>query len=268
MSQKRAHKIIKLISANKTPPRKATTAELAKTQRAISALNGTAPTEEQLWANLRSKDVSRSIQNFQWKGLHAAHKVGTYFADMPSPWKELAECPRCNTTESMEHILFECTDPARETIWALAKETLAQKMGSCPDISIGTVWGCASAVFEGEEKEEAMANARAFRIIVSESAFLIWKARCERRIQHEDEPDWEMTVLEATNRWKAAINKRIAIDRALTNKRRHKRRALETQTVFLTWCDILEHEESLDKDWPWRPGVLVGIGTGRNRQHI
>ncbi|KZV97499.1 hypothetical protein EXIGLDRAFT_607905, partial [Exidia glandulosa HHB12029] len=101
------------------------------------------------------------------------------------------------------------------------------------------------------------------RIIISESAFLIWKIRCERRIQHEDDVDWTLSQAEIANRWQAIINMRISTDRLLTHKSRHKRGALGTQTVLHTWRGLLENEESLPKDWIRRPGCLVGIGTRR-----
>ncbi|KZW00955.1 hypothetical protein EXIGLDRAFT_603493, partial [Exidia glandulosa HHB12029] len=245
------------------PHRRATSAEITRTQAALTKINERTPTATQIWTGIKCKDVSRNVRNFQWKGLHGAHKVGEYFENMPSPWKELAKCPRCECTESMQHILFECTDPARETIWKLAEETLEKKLDSCPEIELGTVWGCGVAVFEDEEKEAAAGKARAFRIIVSESAFLIWKIRCERRIQHEDDVNWTLSHEETTNRWRAVINMRISTDRLLTNKLRHKRGALGTHTVLHTWRGLLENEESLPQDWIRRPGCLVGIGTRR-----
>ncbi|KZV91930.1 hypothetical protein EXIGLDRAFT_615077 [Exidia glandulosa HHB12029] len=238
-------------------------AEVARTQAALAKINDRPPTAAQIWTATKCKDVSRNVRNFQWKGLHGAHKVGEYFESMPSPWRELASCPRCDCTESMQHILFECTDPARETIWQLAESALERKIGEHPDIELGTVWGCGTAQFEDEEKEAAAGKARAFRIVVSESAFLIWKIRCERRIQHEDDADWTLSQTEIINRWQAVINMRISIDRLLTHKSRHKRGALGTQTVLHTWRGLLENEESLPQDWIRRPGCLVGIGTRR-----
>ncbi|KZV82321.1 hypothetical protein EXIGLDRAFT_576561, partial [Exidia glandulosa HHB12029] len=238
MSQKRAHRIIRQLKSDRTPERRATAVEIKRAQAALTKINGRPPTARQIWTATKSKDVSRNVRNFQWKGLHGAHKVGEYFETMPSPWKELAQCPRCNCTESMQHILFECTDPARETIWQLAEDSLEKKIDSYPEVDLGTVWGCSAAVFEDEEKEAAAGKARAFRIIVSESAFLIWKIRCERRIQHEDDVNWTLSQEEIINRWRAVINMRISTDRLLTNKSRHKRGALGTQTVLHTWRSL------------------------------
>ncbi|KZV95419.1 hypothetical protein EXIGLDRAFT_610604, partial [Exidia glandulosa HHB12029] len=263
MTQKRAHRIIKVIETAETPDRKATSTELKHAQDAVETNNGARPTEKQIWTSIRSRDIPRNVQNFLWKGIHGAHKVGEYFSNMPMPWKEYATCPLCDVTESMEHILFSCTDPARRSIWRLAKRAIETKTGERIDVNIGTVWGCATMRFDDEEKPKAEGKARAFRIIISESAFLIWKIRCERRIQHEDDQNWKVNRQEATNRWKATINNRIAIDRLLTNKTRHKRGALSTQTVLNTWCDIIETKEGEEKDWIRHPGVLVGIGTSR-----
>ncbi|KZV97619.1 hypothetical protein EXIGLDRAFT_607837 [Exidia glandulosa HHB12029] len=266
MSQRTAHRIIKAIDTASTPDRKATSTEVKKAQIAIERATGKTPAETQIWASLRTKDLSPSLRNFAWKGLHGAHKVGEYFNNMPSPWKELATCPRCDTVESMEHILFECSDPARALIWDLALDALEKKLGERPEPEIGTVWGATAASFQAENKEEGRGKARAFRILISESAFLIWKIRCERRIQHEDDENWVISNEEATSRWKATINGRIAIDRRLTNKTRHKRGALGTKTVLNTWRDMLDNEEGLQEDWLRHPGVLVGIGTRQRRQ--
>ncbi|KZV81336.1 hypothetical protein EXIGLDRAFT_755641 [Exidia glandulosa HHB12029] len=263
MTQRKAHRIIRQIKTSTTPSRRATLTEVERAKVAIEELNNRAPTDATVWKATKSKDLSRNVRNFLWKGLHGAHKVGEYFETMPSPWKELAICPRCECTESMEHILFHCTDPAQAAIWRLAQDALERKLDYRPDVDLGTVWGCGAALFEDEEKEVAAGKARAFQIVVSESAFLIWKIRCERRIQHEDDAAWTLSQTEIINRWQAVINMRISTDRLLTHKSRHKRGALGTQTVLHTWRGLLENEESLPQDWIRRPGCLVGIGTRR-----
>jgi ribonuclease HI len=54
---------------------------------------------------------------------------------------------------------------------------------------------------------------RLFRIIVSESAHLIWRLRNERVIQEKN----PASVQEIQNRWRKAINNRLALDCMLTN---------------------------------------------------
>ena len=104
---------------------------------------------------------------------------------------------------------------------------------------------------------------------MSETAFLIWKMRNERRIWNEDTVDNEDTQSEIFNRWSHAINKRLTIDRALTNDKRFGRRALQGKLVKATWKRCLKNEEELPDNWVHLKGVLVSISAtrprGRNR---
>ncbi|KIY51682.1 hypothetical protein FISHEDRAFT_36607, partial [Fistulina hepatica ATCC 64428] len=98
--------------------------------------------------------------------------------------------------------------------------------------------------------------ARLYKIIIIESAYLIWKLRCERRITNEDDEDKWQTLVEIENRWLAAINsRRLEIDRPLTNRNKYGRRALSKDTVLRTWCDTLLNEDQLPRDWITSPRV-------------
>ena len=100
---------------------------------------------------------------------------------------------------------------------------------------------------------------RLFQILISESAFLIWKLRCERRIQREDNPDDHHSTKEIHNRWLATINKRLRLDCLLTDKRRYGKKATKASKVIQTWSGILYEEQNLPSDWHRQAGVLVGI---------
>ncbi|PBK64081.1 hypothetical protein ARMSODRAFT_893490 [Armillaria solidipes] len=111
---------------------------------------------------------------------------------------------------------------------------------------------------------------RAFQILVPETAFLIWKLRCERRIERNDDPERAFNLDEVTGKWKAVMNERLQQDRILTNKERFGPKALEVNTVLETWTGMVHRPEgeSLPDNWIKTPGVLVGIGSyrrGRNR---
>ncbi|KZV84092.1 hypothetical protein EXIGLDRAFT_590192, partial [Exidia glandulosa HHB12029] len=234
MTQRTAHRAIKMIQAAKLNERRKTTANLAKVREALKDHRSDTPTNTLIWTSVKSKDFSRNVRNFMWKGLHGAHKVGDYFVNMPSPWKEYATCSRCGCEESMEHILTQCSDPARTQIWRLAKNLLARKAPlSTP--KIGDIWGCGLKQITNMNDKRDLGAERAHRIIISESAFLIWKARCERRIQHDDDPQWTIPAAEVKARWYHVINQRIAVDRLLTNRRIFKRKALKRELVIGTW---------------------------------
>ncbi|EJD35020.1 hypothetical protein AURDEDRAFT_175927 [Auricularia subglabra TFB-10046 SS5] len=124
----------------------------------------------------------------------------------------------------MSHIVLECPDSAQEIIWDLAEEFLETKMvWEKPDI--GMIWGCALAKPKNGLGRQDAGTERAFRIVVSKSAFLAWKICCEKRIEHEDKPDWAPSAAEVKNKWYNIINMRIAHDRLLTNRRRLGRSA-------------------------------------------
>jgi len=77
----------------------------------------------------------------------------------------------------------------------------------------------------------------------------------------QDESDTEIQ-----NRWLNTINKRLRLDRALTNRRVYESKALHHRLVRETWEQVVEYKEDLPENWVGQMGVLVGIGrTGRRK---
>ncbi|KZW01606.1 hypothetical protein EXIGLDRAFT_602731 [Exidia glandulosa HHB12029] len=265
ITQKTAHTAIRLARASKTPARRRTEENIAKIKAAVRVQNERTPTEDQIWTATKAKLLARNVRNFIWKGIHGGHKIGSYFAHMPAPWCDYAKCPLCGTSEDLQHILFECTSPEATSIWQIAAAFMEPRIEQWPDLSVGAIMGCALLEFRDEEGRTDDGLTRVMRIVISESAFLIWKIRCERRIEHEDDQEKAPTVDEITGRWHATINARISHDRHLTNKRRYKRKALDEDLVLETWEDLLEKPEGLPRNWIRHPGVLVGRGTTRPR---
>ena len=109
---------------------------------------------------------------------------------------------------------------------------------------------------------------RLYRIIVSETAYLIWKMRNERRIKDEDSPNDTNADAETRNRWTHAMNKRLTIDRALTDTTKFGKRALNSKTVKNTWKNCLKDEEELPAEWYRLKGVLVGISSTRPPRRV
>ncbi|KZV95713.1 hypothetical protein EXIGLDRAFT_610125 [Exidia glandulosa HHB12029] len=264
ITQKAAHAVIKQIRAHETPERRRTRVNLNSVKIAVQRQNGSAPTEDQIWTAIKSRDLSRNVRNFLWKALHSGHKVGGYFTHMPAPWCDYAICPLCDTTEDLQHILLACASRERETVWQLASNFMTDRLQAWPVLDLGSVLGCMLLEFSPEDKPNSGLT-RAMRIIISESAFLIWKLRCERRIEHEDDLDNSPSREEITGRWQMAINARVSHDRHLTNKRRYGRKALDEDLVLKTWDGLLELPENVPANWIRHPGVLVGRGTTRPR---
>ncbi|KZV97585.1 hypothetical protein EXIGLDRAFT_584680, partial [Exidia glandulosa HHB12029] len=232
ITQRAAHTVVRQIRALETPARRRTRANVRAVKAAVERQNGLAPTEEQIWISIKSRDLARNVRNFLWKGLHGGHKIGDYFNGMPAPWRDYALCPLCDTSETLQHILFECKSRERETVWDLASNLMSTRLQLWPTLNLGSVLGCMLLVFNDEPNGGLT---RAMRIIISESAFLIWKIRCERRIEHEDDTDLSPSTDEITGRWRAVINARISHDRHLTNRRRYRGKALDEDLVLETW---------------------------------
>ncbi|KAK0503869.1 hypothetical protein EDD18DRAFT_1062432, partial [Armillaria luteobubalina] len=105
---------------------------------------------------------------------------------------------------------------------------------------------------------------RLYRILITKSAWLIWKLRNKRRIGKEDDPDAWHSQQEIHNRWLSVINLRLHLDCLLTNTQRYETKALEHCTVATTWSRLLQNENGLPSDWmndvsKHRTEVLVGI---------
>ena len=76
----------------------------------------------------------------------------------------------------------------------------------------------------------------------------------DEKRKKDDSPDREASEREIIGRWTHAVNKRLTIDRALTNKR-----ALPEKLVKSTWSGCLDNEEELPTDWYRLKEVLVGF---------
>ncbi|KAJ7763072.1 hypothetical protein B0H16DRAFT_1414371 [Mycena metata] len=239
--------------------RKATDENVLNTQSAVKALFKKAPTEKLIWRSIRNKDISRQIRNFMWKTLHGAHRIGKFWEHIPE-MGDRATCQHCGVTESMEHILTECDRPGRAEIWALAEALWLKKYTTWPAVSFGGLMGAALAAFQGDNGKESPSTARLYRILITESMYLIWKIRCEVVISSK-------TSTEIHNRWVALMNERLEIDRNLTNHMRFgKQHVLPPSLVLETWKGTLFNEDKMPPQWLREPEVLVGILPIRSRR--
>ncbi|KAJ7820510.1 hypothetical protein B0H14DRAFT_2371987, partial [Mycena olivaceomarginata] len=109
------------------------------------------------------------------------------------------------------------------------------------------------AKFKDTQGKHGPYDARLYRIIVSESAYLIWKFRNERDIQNESAPP-----IEIHNRWEQAINNRLEFDCRSTNPK-YGKKASPRSKIIRTWEGTLKDEMYLPPDWTNKIGVLVGI---------
>ena len=157
----------------------------------------------------------------------------------------------------MEHILKTCTAKPRVEAWNLANALWNKRHPTPLPTELGDILGCGLASFKRDGKPDVGKN-RLFRIIVSETAYLIWKMRNERRIRDNDGPD-TATEQEIRNRWMNTINRRLTINRTLTDVRRFRKKAMDEKMIRATWSGCLKNEDYLPQSWPTNKGVLVGI---------
>ncbi|KAJ7872909.1 hypothetical protein B0H13DRAFT_2236247 [Mycena leptocephala] len=112
--------------------------------------------------------------------------------------QQRGQCRACGVHESMEHILTQCAEPGQKEIWDLASE----------------VW-----------------TTRLYKILITESAHLIWRTRNERVIQQTG----SAPLAKIRNRRLKIINNRLAMDCAMTDKFKYEKKALKISLVKRTW---------------------------------
>ncbi|KAJ6551124.1 hypothetical protein B0H19DRAFT_1296164 [Mycena capillaripes] len=158
----------------------------------------------------------------------------------------------------MEHILLKCKRPGQELIWKLAKELWLKKHNTWPELTLGGVLGCGLASFYDDNGKALSGASRLYRILISESLFIIWKARNDIVIERAGEP---LSNAEIHNRWIFRINQRLERDCTLSNQARYdKGISIKPALVLQTWSSTLQNEDKLPENWLRVPKVLVGIG--------
>lgn len=215
--------------------------------------NGAKPSPKQIWTSLRGKDISRSIRYFLWMLAHDGYKVGRHWLKI-SGFEQRGTCQHCETTESMEHILTKCESPGQEMVWDLASQLWETKTGSPLRPTVGEIIACNIIKVKRANGSTDLGATRLRTIVVSESAHLLWKIRNDRVINGR-----EVSNREIRNRWICAINSRLALDCALTDRKKYDSKALNKSIVLQTWRKVLWKEDELPKDWIREDGVLVGI---------
>ncbi len=175
------------------------------------------------------------------------------------------ECPQCKVTESMEHILVECSIEGQATLWNLARELWEKAGHKWITPTYGVALGATLVQIKTAEGKVDSAATRLYRIMMTEMVHLIWKVRCQRRIQRgDDAPTTWHTSDEIRNLWVDTMNRRLTVDRMLVNKHRYGSRALKKSMILSTWKGTLLNERSLPEDWIDQCGVL-GIASSRKR---
>ncbi|KAH9851088.1 ribonuclease H-like domain-containing protein [Lenzites betulinus] len=214
-------------------------------------------TKGRIWANVWGKDMSVKISCFFWKAMHDAYRVGGFWNNIRG-YEQRAYCTHCRVEESMGHILLDCEAPGQGHLWNLAGELLEKAGVPMPPPSLGMILGIPSLESLEANTQIRAGRTRLMKIILSETAYLIWKVRCERVIEWSEEVGRTHSNRELQRRWVATINARLHMDVQRTRKQ-WKARRLPVETVLNTWKGTLLDEAALPDDWTGTAGVLVGM---------
>ncbi|KAH9852906.1 hypothetical protein C2E23DRAFT_729714 [Lenzites betulinus] len=214
------------------------------------------PKDRTIWRNIWGKEMSVKVSCFFWKLMHGAHKVGKYWSNIPG-YEQRSLCRVCEVEESMAHILYECAAPGQATLWSLADHALRGRGLQPLRRSLGAILGIPSLKAPDGIGQAGEGKSRLLKIVLSETAFLVWKVRCERVIEWDGDDGRVHAEKQLQRVWKNVINERIRLDAARTNKA-WKRRRIPPRVVLDTWAGTLHDEASLPEDWTGTPGVLVG----------
>lgn len=190
-----------------------------------------------------------------WRAMHKAHRCSDFFTRMGPEWQQRGICQECEpATDSFLHAITECSDPTRSRIWELARDLRTKRGRAWPEPTFGLVIGCGTVKFEREDDKEDAGLSRLYRILVAESTHLIWRLRCDRRIEHADEPDFRHAPNFITTEFERVIRARFDTDTELLNKKRYHRRTLMKHVVEATWRGIFPLPEPPTPDWMKPPG--------------
>ena len=189
--------------------------------------------------------------------MHGTQKIGSFWTHIPG-YEERQICQTCGTPESMEHILTSCNESVVRIIWNMAKDLWPHTAHPWPEISLGMILGCGSTSIPParnsdtrHQRNSPRTIARLMRIIITESAHLIWSIRCERVIQERQHTEQEIKA-----KWLRAINKRLTEDKIIAT--RIKRDTHTKHLVRLTWEDVLRKQGDLPHRWLNNGEFLVG----------
>ncbi|KAF7789323.1 hypothetical protein EIP86_000267 [Pleurotus ostreatoroseus] len=187
-----------------------TSSPRASTPGSISLISNL-PTDRLLWKAARHSDFTFPVRIFLWKAVHGAHRVGDWWLRVPT-YEHRGQCRTCGVTETMEHILTECSAPGQCEVWHLTRNLWERSGREWLPLTFGTVIACGMALLTSAEGNPLPGPSRLYRILVSEAAHLIWAQRRRRVIEHDDDPAHHPTRREIHGRWRRAINSQLAVD--------------------------------------------------------
>jgi ribonuclease HI len=254
-------------------PRRQTDINMSRTQATLEEFNGDLLEPSSLWRGIRHKAIRRNIRQFLFKAMHGTQKIGKYWTHIPQN-EQRAYCnlPICEgETESLEHILIECSSKVRDLVWKIAQEIWPYNAQSWPKTSLGCVLGSGSLKVkinparvgknDEEIEEETSRTQRPNRgasclltVLISEAAHLIWCLRNERVIQDKVHP-----LRAVANRFMATLDNRMQLDRIVASKTNGKKGKALGLLVSKTWGLIIADPQGTPPDWASNPVAKVTL---------
>ncbi|KAF8173025.1 hypothetical protein K438DRAFT_1611225 [Mycena galopus ATCC 62051] len=226
-----------------------------KTQALSRHLRDRLVTDEDIWRSLRGKALTPRVSQFLWKSMHNAHRIGHYWTHIPE-CEDRAICQTCGVEESIEHILLKCVSPGQDIIWKAAEKLWSAKKSRWPELSLGGILGCGLVDFRDTASKPNKGVRRLYKILISESAYTIWKIRNERVISRSREPLNESAII---NKWVFNLNQRLQQDAVLAHRSADRNRPhLAPSLVRDTWSGVLDDEDKPPENWLKGSRVLVG----------
>jgi ribonuclease HI len=235
--------------------RRATNRNISEISRSFIDRGEEPPAQDKIWKSIRRKDFPRTIRYFLWMAIHGGYKLGTKAWEHITGCEDRGVCKICGGDETMEHILVECpADACQKAVWKLAAEMWSNMTSEWDAPSFGDIlaMGLSSVVdVDGKTKR---GETRLRRIIIAESAYLIWKLRNERVVDGRE----GISLREVKNRWWLTMEGRRKLDLTLSTKFFHNKIIIKKSLVRATWKDTVLVNQALP--YERENGVLVGIG--------
>lgn len=123
----------------------------------------------------KSPPIRREVQDFLWQAIHGRTVCGTFFAKWGEEWVDRQYC-ECGNLESLQHILTGCEErPWVEEVWNTSTELLNR--AKCMN---GTTLGSPTynqILAIGLLNVGNKTATRLSKIVISETAYQIWKLR-------------------------------------------------------------------------------------------
>lgn len=200
--------------------------------------------------------------------MHDSLPVGRYWDKMTN-YEQRAECRHCGTIESLEHIFTECRYSGQKIIWEQTQKIFEKKKIPWVPPTLGTVLGCGISELKNKKGQLSPPRNRLYSLVTSEALSLVWKIRCEWRMQKGEETNEAHTEAEILNRWIAQLNRVLRFDILSTwyppkgKTIREKDKEDMENLVIDTWWDVVSSNTDLEwevttKKRRKKTGVLVG----------